>query len=31
MQASGTYVWMVKGTDFTGKVIIKKGTVALIR
>lgn len=30
-QGSGTFVWMVKGTDFTGKVISKKGTVALIR
>jgi len=30
-QATGTYVWMVKGTDFTGKVIVKKGTAILIR
>jgi gliding motility-associated-like protein len=30
-QAAGTYVWMVKGKDFTGKVIAKKGTAVLIR
>ena len=31
LQGTGTYVWMVKGTDFTGKVIVKKGTATLIR
>lgn len=30
-QGSGTFVWMVKGTDFTGKVVFAKGTVTLIR
>jgi len=30
-QASGTYVWMVKGKDATGKIHFKKGTVTLIR
>ncbi len=30
-QASGTYVWVVEGRDFTGKVIARKGTVVLIR
>ncbi|MBC8033150.1 MAG: gliding motility-associated C-terminal domain-containing protein [Chitinophagaceae bacterium] len=30
-QPQGTYVWMVKGTDFTGKPVVKKGTVVLIR
>lgn len=30
-QAPDTYVWMVRGTDFTGKTVIKKGTVVLIR
>lgn len=30
-QDSGTYVWMVSGTDFTGKLITKKGTCVLIR
>jgi gliding motility-associated-like protein len=30
-QASGTYVWMVSGTDYMGKVIIKQGTAMLIR
>ncbi len=31
MQDSGTYVWMVSGTDFTGKTISKKGSSVLIR
>ncbi len=31
LQDSGTYVWMVSGTDFTGKVITRKGTSILIR
>ncbi|MDP4130771.1 MAG: PKD domain-containing protein [Bacteroidota bacterium] len=30
-QASGGYVWMVQGVDYTGKVISKKGTMVLIR
>jgi gliding motility-associated-like protein len=30
-QGSGTFVWMVKGTDFTGKVVTAKGTVTLLR
>jgi PKD repeat protein len=30
-QASGTYVWIVQGRDYTGKVIAKKGTMVLIR
>jgi PKD repeat protein len=31
MQDPNTYVWVVRGTDFTGKVITKKGTMILIR
>lgn len=30
-QATGVYVWVVKGTDFTGKTVAAKGTVTLIR
>ena len=30
-QDSGGYVWVVKGVDYTGKTIIKKGTMVLIR
>ncbi|MFN2439716.1 MAG: PKD domain-containing protein [Chitinophagaceae bacterium] len=30
-QGSNVYVWIVKGIDFTGKEIIAKGTVTLIR
>lgn len=30
-QPSGTYVWMIKGTDLTGAVHVKKGTVTLVR
>jgi gliding motility-associated-like protein len=30
-QPADTYVWMVSGTDFTGKKVIKRGTVQLIR
>lgn len=30
-QPSGTYVFMVKATDYTGKRVIKKGTFVLIR
>ena len=31
VQDTGTYVWMVSGTDFTGKKVVKKGTATLIR
>ncbi|HVV05715.1 MAG TPA: gliding motility-associated C-terminal domain-containing protein [Puia sp.] len=31
LQASDAYLWMLKGTDYTGKAIIKKGTMMLIR
>lgn len=30
-QGSGTYVWIVKGKDFLGKVVFDKGMVTLIR
>ncbi|HSZ85858.1 MAG TPA: gliding motility-associated C-terminal domain-containing protein, partial [Puia sp.] len=30
-QDSGTFVWMVQGVDYTGKIITKKGTMVLIR
>jgi len=30
-QNTATFVWMVKATDFTGKVFVDKGTVTLIR
>ena len=30
-QPSGTYVWTVRGKDFTGKTHFRKGTVTLIR
>ena len=30
-QSSGAYVWMVRGRDYTGKTVFKKGTVILIR
>ena len=30
-QGTSTYVWIVKGTDYTGKVVFEKGTVTLIR
>lgn len=30
-QPSGTFVWMAKGVDYTGKIIVKKGTMILIR
>jgi hypothetical protein len=30
-QPLGGYVWMVKGTDYTGSTITKKGTMVLIR
>jgi len=31
LQENSPYLWIVKGTDYTGKVIAKKGTVMLIR
>ena len=31
LQDSGAYLWMLMGTDYTGKVLYKKGTVTLIR
>jgi len=31
LQENNAYLWMVKGTDYTGRVITKKGTVVLIR
>jgi PKD repeat protein len=31
MQAADTYVWVVQGRDFIGKIIHKKGSVVLIR
>jgi gliding motility-associated-like protein len=30
-QGSGTFAWLVKGVDYTGKVFFAKGTVTLIR
>jgi gliding motility-associated-like protein len=30
-QDSGTYVWMVRGKDYTGKTVIRRGTAILIR
>jgi gliding motility-associated-like protein len=31
VQNNGTYVWMISGTDYTGKQVVKKGTAILIR
>ncbi|HET6255792.1 MAG TPA: gliding motility-associated C-terminal domain-containing protein [Puia sp.] len=31
LQESNVYLWVLKGTDYTGRVITKKGTVVLIR
>jgi gliding motility-associated-like protein len=31
LQGSNAYLWMLQGKDYTGKVIVKKGTVVLIR
>ncbi|HEV2480935.1 MAG TPA: gliding motility-associated C-terminal domain-containing protein, partial [Puia sp.] len=28
---SGTYVWMVQGVSYTGKIVFHKGTMVLIR
>jgi hypothetical protein len=30
-QGAGGYVWMVKGTDYTGNIITKKGMMVLVR
>lgn len=30
-QDAGTYVWMARGTDYTGKVVMRKGTAVLLR
>ncbi len=30
-QNTGGYVWMVRGVDYTGKIVIKKGTMVLVR
>jgi hypothetical protein len=30
-QDAGTYVWMVQGKDYTGKMVFRKGTAILIR
>lgn len=30
-QDAGTYVWMARGKDFTGRTVFKKGTMVLIR
>jgi hypothetical protein len=30
-QDAGTFVWMARGTDYTGKVIMRKGTAILLR
>ena len=31
LQENNAYMWIVKGTDYTGRVISKKGTVVLVR
>jgi PKD repeat protein len=31
LQDNGTYVWMISGTDYTGKKVVRKGTAVLIR
>jgi gliding motility-associated-like protein len=31
LQETGAYLWMLKGVDYTGKILIKKGTMVLIR
>lgn len=30
-QDAGTYVWMARGTDYTGKLVMRKGTALLLR
>ncbi|WP_431216932.1 hypothetical protein ACQ86N_21700 [Puia sp. P3] len=31
LQESNAYLWVVKGTDYTGRVILKRGTAVLVR
>lgn len=31
LQDGGTYVWMISGTDYTGKKVMKRGTAVLVR
>ena len=31
LQSAGTYVWMVSGTDYTGKNVKRRGTAVLIQ
>lgn len=31
LQNNGTYVWMISGTDYTGKKVSKRGTAVMIR
>ena len=31
IETSGTYVWMVQGTTYTGKIVFRKGTMILVR
>lgn len=31
VQNIGTYVWMISGTDYTGRKVVKKGTAVLVR
>ncbi len=31
IEDTGTYVWMVQGTTYTGKIVFRKGTMVLIR
>ena len=31
LQESNAYLWILRGTDYTGRVILKRGTVVLIR
>ena len=31
MQGTGTFVWMASGVDFSGNIVLRKGTVTLIR
>lgn len=30
-QATGTYVWMAQGVDYTGRIVVRRGTAILIR
>ena len=31
IEETGTYVWMVQGTTYTGKIVFRKGTMILVR